>query len=98
MQWALKIGGCGILDNTTITYVTISIVQLTKKSIDYIPFHRAIVLKGKGAEDDELKEELEELQQTVKENFSMIDQRFDGFKVSASRVCFNHEITILLPL
>ena len=56
--------------------------QINKKSIDYIPFQRAMVLKGKGAEDDELKEELEELEQTVKANFSNINQRFEVIGVS----------------
>ena len=41
-----------------------------------------MVLKGKGAEDDELKEELEELEQTVKANFSNINQRFEVIGVS----------------
>ena len=58
-----------------------SLFQICKKSIDYIPFHKALALKGKG-DDDELKEELEELEQTVKQNFSNMNQRFDVQQVS----------------
>ena len=64
------------------TYIEHTFSQISKKSIDYIPFHKAIALKGKGAEDDELKEELEELEQSVKENFSSMNQRFDVLRVS----------------
>ena len=68
------------LHQTVYTEHTFS--QISKKSIDYIPFHKAIALKGKGAEDGELKKELEELEQSVKENFSSMDQRFDVLRVS----------------
>ena len=59
-----------------------NVLQISNKSIDYIPFHKAIILKGKGEEDDELKEELEELQETVKGNFSRISHQFDDLGVS----------------
>lgn len=60
------------------------VIQISNKSIDYIPFHKALVLKGKGEEDDELKEELEELQDTVKGSFSRIGQQFDDLGVSSA--------------
>lgn len=66
---------------TTAILVWHTIMQISKKSIDYIPFQRAIVLKGKGDHEDELKEEVEELKDTVNQNFSMIKLRFDNFKV-----------------
>ena len=57
-------------------------MQISKKSIDYIPFHKAISLKGKGDEGDELKEEVEQLKESMKDNFSSIRNHFDGLKVS----------------
>ena len=41
----------------------------------------AIALKGRG-DDDELKEELEELEKTVEQNFSNMNHRFDIQQVS----------------
>ena len=69
----------------------IHVLQISNKSIDYIPFHKAIILKGKGEEDDELKEELEELQETVKGNFSRISHQFDDLGVIK-----HHDATLIV--
>ena len=54
--------------------------QLKGGSIDYIPFHKALVLQGR-QEDEELKEELAQLEQVVSDRFDTVNQRFDGIEV-----------------
>ena len=53
---------------------------MSKGNIDYIPFGKALVLKGK-TEEEELKKELEELQKLVRDRFNSIVHRFDELEV-----------------
>ncbi len=55
------------------------ISQMRGGSIDYIPFHKALVLQGREA-DEELKEELAQLEQTVNDRFNNVGLRFDALR------------------
>lgn len=71
-----------VIETRNILLLHVLFVQISKKSIDYIPFRKAIVLSGKGSDDAEIKEEVEKLEKTVKETFSSLNQRYDALVVS----------------
>ena len=57
-------------------------------NIDYIPFERALILEST-KKDEELKNELKQLQKSMDDKFSDMNQRFDALEV-----CVDHGILI----
>ncbi len=51
--------------------ITFSLVQINAGTIDYVPFHKALVLEGQ-TEEGELREDIEELQKFVSDRFNNI--------------------------
>ena len=55
--------------------------QISSGNIDYIPFNQALVLEGKEDEGEQLKKELQELRDAMKERFMNLSLRFDALEV-----------------
>lgn len=70
-------------------------LQLKDADTNYMPFHQALVLEGEKDEGEELKKELQELHNVMKQRFMNMNVHFDA-RLDAIEVIVQIELIMVL--
>ncbi len=67
-------------------------------SPDYIPYNKALVLKGEKDESEELMEEVKELKKSLQDSQKAVQDRFDELMVCYSGISLEQAVMLGIKL